>query len=107
MASSKEFLEYVLEQLSMLEGVSYRPMMGEYVVYCQDKVIGGVYDDRFLVKPTKNALNVMRVAEREPVMDIPYSGAKPMLTADIDDRELTCRLVQAAADDLPAPKKKC
>lgn len=107
MASSKEFLEYVLEQLSPLEGVSYRPMMGEYVIYYQGKVIGGVYDDRFLVKPTKNALSVMNAAGREPVMDIPYPGAKPMLTADIDDRELTCRLVQAAADDLPLPKKKC
>lgn len=100
MASSKEFLEYVLEQLSSLCGVSSRKMMGEYVLYYRGKVVGGVYDDRFLVKNTASARAVLIAAEREPATDVPYPGAKPMLTADIDDRELSCELVRAVAADL-------
>ena len=106
MASSKAFLDYVLEQLFPLGDVSARPMMGEYVVYCRGRVIGGVYDDRFLLKPTENALRLMREADAPVEYDVPYEGAKPMLVADVDERELTCRVVDAAADDLPAPKKR-
>lgn len=51
MASSKKFLSFIMEQLSELPEIAFRPMMGEYVLYYRDKVIGGVYDDRFLVKP--------------------------------------------------------
>ena len=106
MATKKEYLEFVLEQLSPLEGVSHRAMMGEYVVYYEGKVIGGIYDDRFLIKPTPGALRVMTEAGKTPVLEIPYEGAKPMLLADIDDRELTIKAVAAAAADLPLPKKR-
>ena len=106
MASTKEYLDYVLEQLSELEGVSYRPMMGEYVLYCQGKVIGGVYDDRLLLKPTETALRLMDEEGLAPQTDIPYEGAKEMLLADVDRRELLCQMAQGIADDLPAPKKR-
>ena len=106
MASSKEYLEYVLEQLSGLDDVNYRPMMGEYVIYYRGSVIGGVYDDRFLVKPTENAKRVMQEAGAQPRTEIPYPGAKPMLTAEIDNRELTCSIVRAAGEDLSKAKRK-
>ena len=106
MASSKEYLDFVLEQLSSLEGVSFRPMMGEYVLYCCGKAVGGVYDDRFLIKPVPSVLRILDVEGIPPQFDIPYPGAKELLVADVDDRELCCRLVQAAADGLPAPKGK-
>ncbi len=106
MASTKGFLEYVLEQLSPLGEVSFRPMMGEYLIYYRGAVIGGVYDDRFLVKPTEKALQLMTGSGAGARMDVPYPGGKPMLTADVDDRELTCRLVTAVREDLPDKKKK-
>ena len=106
MASTKEYLDFVLEQLSELEGVSYRPMMGEYVLYCEGKVIGGVYDDRLLLKPTETALRLMDEEGLVPQTEIPYEGAKEMLLADVDRRELLCRIAQGIADDLPAPKKR-
>ena len=106
MASTEEYLDFVLEQLSELEDISFRPMMGEYVIYCQGKVIGGVYDDRFLVKATKTALRLMDEAGVEPQAEIPYEGAKEMLLADVDWRELLCRVVEGIAEDLPAPKKR-
>ena len=102
MASSKEYLGFVLEQLGDPERVSYRPMMGEYVIYYDGKVVGGIYDDRFLVKPTKSAKALLPDAPYE----IPYEGAKEMLLADVDRRELLCRIAQGIADDLPAPKKR-
>ena len=102
MASSKDYLNYVLEQLSSLEGISYRAMMGEYILYIDGKVFGGVYDDRLLIKPTKTAVAMTR----EPVFELPYEGAKEMLLADVDDRELLCRIIPAMADELPAPKKR-
>ena len=102
MASSRGFLQFVLEQLSAPEDVSVRPMMGEYVLYCHGRVVGGIYDDRLLLKPTPSALALLRDAER----DIPYEGAKEMLVADVDDTALTCRAVEAIAADLPAPKPK-
>ena len=106
MASTKEYLDFVLEQLSELEDISFRPMMGEYVIYYQGKVIGGIYDDRFLLKPTKTALRRMGEAGIEPQTELPYEGAKEMLLADVDRRELLCRMVMGIGEDLPAPKKK-
>ena len=100
MASSKAYLDFVLEQLSALEGVSARPMMGEYVLYCQGKVVGGVYDDRFLLKATKSALSLMPGTQT----DIPYPGAKAMLVADIDDAALCCRVIEAIAQDISKGK---
>ena len=103
MASGKEYLAFILDQLSAPEDVSYRTMMGEYIIYYRGKVIGGIYDDRFLVKPTKGALSMVRDA----VMELPYEGAKEMLLVeDVDDREFLRKLVQAVYEDLPAPKKK-
>ena len=103
MASGKDYLEYILDQLSAAEDISYRPMMGEYVIYCRGKVVGGIYDDRFLVKPTESAKRLMPEAHTE----IPYEGAKPMLLVDnTDDREFLKELMESAADDLPAPRRK-
>lgn len=103
MASSKDYLEYVLDQLSSLNDISYRAMMGEYIIYYHGKIVGGIYDDRFLVKPTKSALDLMPDASRES----PYEGAKEMLLVeDVDDREFLNELLNAMVDELPAPKKK-
>lgn len=106
MASTKEYLDYVLEQLAELEGITFRPMMGEYVLYCEGKVVGGVYDDRLLLKPTPGALRLLREAGLEAQMELPYKGAKEMLLADVDRRELLCRIAQTVADELDAPKKR-
>lgn len=102
MASSKEYLQFVLEQLSALTDVSYRPMMGEYVLYCHGVVVGGIYDDRFLLKPAKIAQQLMPDAPT----DIPYPGAKEMLVTDVDDAELVCRAVEAIAAELSVSKRK-
>ena len=103
MASSKEYLEYVLDQLSSLDDITYRAMMGEYIIYYQGKIVGGIYDDRFLVKPTESAMVFMPDAARE----LPYDGAKEMLLVeDIDDRDFLNELLNAMVDELPAPKKK-
>ena len=102
MATSKGYLEYVLEQLSGLSEISHRAMMGEYVLYYRDKVIGGVYDDRLLLKPTTAAQTMLADAER----DIPYDGAKEMLLVDVDDRELLTKLIEAMYSELPAPRKR-
>ncbi|MBR0129834.1 MAG: TfoX/Sxy family protein [Firmicutes bacterium] len=103
MASSKEYLEFILDQLIPLDDVSYKSMMGEYIIYYRDKIVGGIYDDRFLVKPTKSALQMMPDAPRE----IPYEGAKEMLLVDnVDDIEFLCALLDAMVDELPAPKKR-
>ena len=102
MPSTKEYLNFVLEQLSGGEDVTCRPMMGEYIIYCRGKVVGGIYDDRFLVKPTKSAKLLLPDAPTE----IPYEGAKAMLLPDVDDRQLLAELVSAVADDLPEPKKR-
>ena len=106
MASTKDYLDYVLEQLVPLEWISCRPMMGEYLLYCRGKVVGGVYDDRLLLKATPTALRLLAEAGLEAPMERPYDGAKEMLLADVDRPELLCRLVQAIADELPAAKKK-
>ena len=103
MASSKEYLDFILEQLSELDDVSYRAMMGEYILYYRGKIIGGIYDDRFLVKPTKSALAMMPNAE----MELPYDGAKEMLLVeDVDNKEFLRELLEAMYSELPAPKKK-
>lgn len=103
MASSKGYLDFILDQLSELEDVSYRAMMGEFILYYRGKVVGGIYDDRFLVKPTKSAAAMMPNAVRE----LPYEGAKEMLLVDnVENREFLRELLEAMDGDLPAPKKK-
>jgi TfoX/Sxy family transcriptional regulator of competence genes len=100
MASSKEYLDFVLDRLSGLDGISYRPMMGEYLLYYRRKLVGGVYDDRLLLKPTKAGLRRTEDCGRALAREIPYDGAKPMLLADIDDGEFTACVIQAIAEDL-------
>ena len=103
MASDRAFLEFILEQLSGLDGIEYRAMMGEYILYFRGKIIGGIYDDRFLVKPTGSALSMMPDAQRQ----LPYEGAKEMLVVDnIEDRSFLCSLVEAMYGELPGPKRK-
>ena len=103
MSSTKEYLEYILEQLSGLDDISYRAMMGEYIIYYRGKIVGGIYDDRFLVKPVKAAISMMPDAD----MELPYEGAKEMLLVDdVDDREFLGDLFEAMYDELPAPKKR-
>ena len=103
MASDKEYLDFILDQLSGADGVEARPMMGEYVLYCRGKVFGGIYDNRFLVKPTPSALARMPGAARE----LPYEGGREMLLVDnVDNREFLASLLAAMEPELPAPKKK-
>ena len=103
MATSKDYLAFVLDQLSGLSEISHRAMMGEYVLYYRGKVIGGIYDDRLLLKLTKAAEAIMPDAER----DIPYDGAKEMLLVDdVENREFLQELLEKMYDELPAPKKK-
>ena len=103
MVSSKEYLEYVLEQLSDLEDISYRAMMGEYIIYYRDKIIGGIYDDRFLVKPVKAAVTMMPNAHKE----LPYEGTKEMLLVDeVDNKVFLKELLEAMYEELPEVRKK-
>jgi TfoX/Sxy family transcriptional regulator of competence genes len=103
MSSSKEYLTFVLDQLSDLPDIDYRAMMGEYVIYYRGKVVAGIYDDRFLVKPTKSAVAIMPNA----TMEIPYPGGHPMIMVDdIENRDLLRELFNAIYMDLPTPKPK-
>ena len=103
MASSKEYLDFVLEQLSVLDEITYRYMMHEYIIYYRGKIIGGIYDDRFLIKPVKSAISLMPDASYE----LPYEGAKEMLLVDnIENKEFLASLLTAMYDELPEPKKK-
>lgn len=103
MASSKEYLNFVMGQLSELEEITYRKMMGEYIIYFHGKIVGGIYDDRLLVKPVKSAVNFMP----NVVYEIPYEGAKEMLlVGEVDDKNFLTGLFNAMYDELPAPKKK-
>ena len=103
MASSREYLEFILGQLSGLEEITHRAMMGEYILYYRGKVIGGIYDDRLLVKPDPAVVSRMPEALRE----LPYEGARPMLlVGNVDDREFLTELIGAMYEELPAPKPK-
>ena len=103
MASSKEYLEFILGQLSELEEITYRAMMGEFIIYYRGKIVGGIYDDRLLVKPTKSAIAYMT----DPVYEVPYEGAKEMLLVEeVDQKEFLTGLFHAMYDELPLPKSK-
>ncbi len=103
MASHKEYLTFVLDQLSLAEDVSFRPMMGEYVFYCRGKVVGGIYDDRLLVKRTDASLRLLPGAPSA----LPYPGGREMLVVeDPENRELLAGLFAAIAGELPPPKEK-
>ena len=103
MASTNGYLDFILDQLSELEDISYRAMMGEYIIYYGGKVIGGIYDDRFLVKPVKSAAAMMPEAD----LECPYEGAKEMLLVDnVENKEFMKTLLDAMYEELPAPKKR-
>ena len=103
MASGKEYLNFILEQLSELEDVAFWAMMGEYIIYYRGKIVGGIYDDRFLVKPTKSDVAMIPNAE----MELPYEGAKEMLLVDdVDNRAYLRELLEEIYEELPIPKKK-
>ena len=103
MASSKSYLDFILDQLSGLEGVSHRAMMGEYILYCRGRIFGGIYDDGLLVKPTPSARSLMTGAPREQ----PYPGAKEMLLVEnVEDPVFLETLLTAMWDELPEPDKK-
>ena len=103
MASSKEYLDFVLEQLSQLEEITYRAMMGEYIIYYRGKIVGGIYDDRLLVKPVKSAIALMPNATYE----LPYEGAKEMLLVDnVDSKEFLSKLFDEMYNELPTPTNK-
>ena len=103
MASSKNYLEFILEQLSGLDDVTYRSMMGEYILYFRGKIIGGIYDNRFLVKPVQAVLDKID----QPSFEFPYEGAKEMiLVEDLDNKMFLEDLILAMYDQLPTPKPK-
>ena len=102
MASSKEYLEFVLEQLSEMEEITCKAMMGEYLLYYRGKIVGGIYDNRLLIKPVKSAVSLMPTA----TFELPYDGAKQMLLVDnVDSKQFLAKLFNAVYDELPAPKK--
>ncbi len=103
MPSSKEYLNFILEQLSELEDITYKPMMGEFLIYYRGKLVGGIYDNRLLVKPVRSAIAYLPQAE----YSLPYEGAKEMLNVDnVDDKVYLTGLIEAMYDDLPMPKMK-
>lgn len=103
MASSKEYLEFILGQLSELDEITYRSMMGEFIVYYRGKIVGGIYDDRLLVKPVKSAIRYMPITSYE----LPYDGAKEMLLVEeVDNKEFLTGLFNAMYEELPTPKPK-
>ena len=103
MPSSKEYLNFILEQLSTLADITYKAMMGSYLIYYRSKLVGGIYNDRLLVKPVKSAISYMPRAE----YSLPYSGAKEMLLVDnVDDKAYLAGLFEEMYDDLPMPKAK-
>ena len=103
MASSKDYLNFILEQLSELDGITYRAMMGEFIIYYQNKIIGGIYDDRLLVKDVRSARELMPDAP----LELPYDGAKKMiLVTEVDDKDFLNNLITSVYEQLPAKKKK-
>ncbi len=103
MASSKEYLQFILEQLSELEEITYRAMMGEFIIYYRGKIAGGIYNDRLLVKPVESAISYMPKVSYE----LPYKGAKDMLLIEeVDNKEFLKGLFNAMYDELPVPKPK-
>ena len=103
MASSKDYLQFVLEQLSELQEITYRAMMGEFIIYYRGKIVGGIYDDRLLVKPTKSAISYMPTVTYE----IPYENAKEMLLVEeVDNKGFLTGLFNVMYDELPTPKPK-
>lgn len=103
MPSNKNYLNFILDQLCELQDVNCRKMMGEYIIYYRNKVVGGIYDNRFLIKPTPSAKHLMPEARFE----LPYEGAKPMLLVDnLENSSFLKQLFIAIYDELPETKRK-
>lgn len=103
MASSKEYLQFILGQLSELEEINYRAMMGEFILYYRGKIVGGIYDDRLLIKPVSSTISYMPTISYE----LPYEGAKEMLLVDeVDSKQFLTGLFKAMYEELPAPKPR-
>ena len=102
MSSTEQYLEFVLDLLGELDDVVHRKMMGEYVLYYRSKVVGGIYDDRFLLKVTPASERLLSDAPRVT----PYKGAKEMLLIEIEDRDALCDVVSAMWEELPVPKQR-
>ncbi|WP_024852430.1 TfoX/Sxy family protein [Mediterraneibacter gnavus] len=103
MASSKEYLQFILGQLSELEEINYRTMMGEFILYYRGKIVGGIYDDRLLIKPVSSVISYMPTISYE----LPYEGAKEMLLVDeVDSKQFLTCLFKAMYEELPAPKPR-
>lgn len=102
MASDAGYFEYIKEQLSGIENISYRKMMGEYIIYAGDRIVGGIYDNRLLIKPVDAAVKYVKA----PKYELPYDGAKEMLFIEnVDDREFLTGLINTALDEFPVVKK--
>ena len=103
MATDREYLDFVIGQLSELDEITHRSMMGEYIIYYRGKIAAYVCDNRLLVKPVPSALRLMPEAR----LEAPYEGAKNMLLVDnIDDKSFLAELFAKMYDELPKPKKK-
>ena len=102
MSSTDQYLEFVLDLLGELDNVAHRKMMGEYVLYYRGKVVGGIYDDRFLLKVTPASKRLLPDAPRAT----PYKGAKEMLLVETEDREALRDVVTSMWEELPAVKKR-
>lgn len=103
MPTSKNYINFILEQLSDINQISCKQMIGEYIIYHNEKIAAYVCDDRLLVKPVKSAVSLMPDAKYEP----PYDGAKDMLLVDnIDDKSFLTMLFNSMYDELSAPKKR-
>lgn len=103
MSTSKEYFEFVLEQLSELDGITHKKMMGEYIIYHHGRIAAYLCDDRLLVKPVPSAVKLMPDSDYEP----PYEGAKDMILCDnVDDKEFLKELFETIYPELPEPKKK-
>lgn len=88
MGTTKEYKNFILEQLNLLDDITCRPMMGEYLLYYKKTLFGGIYDDRLLVKIVDNNKKYNRAKE------IPYDTAKPMYLVDaVDDKEILKEIV--------------
>ena len=101
MSSSKEYLQFILDQLSELDDIRYRAMMGGFIIYYRDKIVGGIYDDRFLIKAVPSAISYMQ----NPSYELPYNGGKEMLMVErVEDKLFLKELFNAMYNELPFPK---
>ena len=103
MATDQEFIEFIIDQISGVKGISCRKMFGEYAVYCEGKVVALVADNQLFVKPTAGGRAFLGEVVEAPA----YPGAKPsFLIDDIDDRDRLCELIRITTKEVPLPKPK-